>query len=103
MSDTKSQPLSVELIANCINDLAREIGVMDPDDPGRATVLEELSLLTQLKYAAKFATDAVAGQCMDELAREVATLTPGDPRRAQIVQEIMRLSDTLHQMNVISD
>ena len=49
MSDTKSQPLSVELITNCINDLAREIGVMDPDDPGRATVLEELSLLTQLR------------------------------------------------------
>ena len=32
MSDNKSQPLSVELIANCINDVAREIGVMDPDD-----------------------------------------------------------------------
>jgi len=93
MSDTKSQPLSVELIANCINDLAREIGVMDPDDPGRATVLEELSLLTQLRRTAKFATDSVAGQCMDELAREMTTLKSGDPRRAQIVQEIMRLSE----------
>src|SRR6185437_10105913 len=97
MSDTKSQPLSVELITNCINDLAREIGVMDPDDPGRATVLEELSLLTQLRRTAKFATDSVAGQCMGELGSEITTLKPGDPRRAQIVQEIMWLSDTFTQ------
>ena len=97
MSDTKAQPPSVELITNCINDLAREIGVMDPDDPGRATVLEELSLLTQLRRAAKFATDSLAAQCMDELAREMTTLKPGDPRRAQIVKEIMRLSEALYQ------
>jgi len=97
MSDTKSQPLSVELIANCINDVAREIGVMDPNDPGRATVLEELSLLTQLRRAVRFANDPIADQCMDELAREIKTVRPGDPRRAQIVQEIMRLSDALRQ------
>ena len=86
MSDNKSQALSVELITNCMNELAGEVGVMDPDDPRRAAVLEELSRLTQLRRAVRFLTDPVAGQCMDELARKMATLKPGDPRRKQILR-----------------
>ena len=33
MSDTKSGPLSLELITKTMNELAREVGMMDPDDP----------------------------------------------------------------------
>jgi len=68
MSDNKSQPLSVELITNCMNDLARDIGVMDPNDPRWVTVVEELSLLKQLRRSLKLAGNPVAGQCTDELA-----------------------------------
>ena len=54
-------------------------------------VLEELSLLTQLRRAVKFVSQLVVEQSMGELAREMATLEPGDPRAAQIVNEMMRL------------
>ena len=33
MSDNKDGPLTLELINNCLNELARELGTMDPDDP----------------------------------------------------------------------
>ena len=35
----------VELITRCIDELAQEVGVMDPDHPRWTTVLEELSQL----------------------------------------------------------
>jgi len=95
MSDNKSQPLTLELITTCMNEAARELGTMDPDDPRRAALVAELSQLMQLRRAVRLVNEALAGQCMDELAREMTTLKPGDPRRAQIAQEIMRLSDLL--------
>jgi hypothetical protein len=42
VSDNGSQPLTVELITRCINELAQEVGVMEADNPRWATVLEEL-------------------------------------------------------------
>jgi len=39
MVDSKSGQLGPELITNCINELAQEMGVMEPDDPRWATVL----------------------------------------------------------------
>jgi hypothetical protein len=92
MSDSRFAPLTLELITNYMNELAREIGMMDPNDPRWATVLKELAHVTQLRRAVRFATDEVAEQGIDELAREIATLKPGDPRRKQIVGEIMRLA-----------
>ena len=50
-SDNRSGPLTVELITKCINELAQEVGVMEPDNPRWATVLEELFQLTQLRRA----------------------------------------------------
>jgi hypothetical protein len=76
-----------------MNDLAREIGMMEADDPKWPAYLKELSVLTQLRRAVKFAGEPVSGQRMDELAREMSTLKPGDPRREQIIEEIMRLRD----------
>jgi hypothetical protein len=77
---------------NCMNEAARELGTMEPDDSRGAIIAAELSQLMQLKRSVRLTVDPVIGQCMDELAREMATLEPGNPRRAQIVQEIMRLS-----------
>ncbi len=53
MSDSKSGRLRPELITNCINELAQDVGAMEPDDPRWATVLDELSQLTQLKTGGK--------------------------------------------------
>ena len=97
MSDDNSGPLIVELITKCINELAQEVGVMEPDNPRWTTVLEELFQLTQLKRAVKFASTPVVELYMDELAREMATLKPGDPRRKEIVEEIMCLTDLMKQ------
>ena len=48
MSDNK--PLILELIAQTINELAREIGIMDVHDPRRAPFLKKLSDLMQLRW-----------------------------------------------------
>jgi hypothetical protein len=97
MSDSRSAPLSLDLISKTMNELAQEIGEMEPDDPKRAFFLKELSALPQLRRSLKSAGDHFIGERMDELAREMTTLKPGNSRRAQIVQEIMRLSDSLKQ------
>ena len=97
MSDKNPEPLTLELITTCMNEAARELGTMDPDDPRGAALVAELSQLMQLRRAVRLINDSLAGQCMDELAREMTTLKPGDPRRAQIVEEIMRLGDALKQ------
>jgi hypothetical protein len=46
-------------------------------------ILKELSQLTQLRRAVRFASDPVAGSVIDEFAREMSTLKPGDPRRVE--------------------
>ena len=91
MSDNKDAPLTAELITRSMNEAARELGTMDPNDPRGAALVAELSQLMQLRRAVRLVNDPLAGQCVDELAREMTTLKPGDPRRAQIVEEIMRL------------
>ena len=48
MSDSRSAPLSLDLISKTMKELAQEIGEMEPDDPKRAFFLKELSALTQL-------------------------------------------------------
>jgi len=80
-----------------MNELAKEVGLMEPDDPKRRYFLKELSELTQVRRILKSASDELIGQHMDALAREVATLKPRNPRRAEIVQEIIRLSKRLRE------
>ena len=99
MSDSRSAPLSLELITNAMNELAREIGVMEPDDPNRSSLLKGLSALTQLRRSVRSAGDQSTDERMNELAREMAALKPGDPMRARIVQEIIRLSDSFKPAN----
>ena len=49
MSDSKTAPASLELLTEIMNELARQIGFMDPDDPKRAPCLKDLSDLTQFR------------------------------------------------------
>jgi len=78
-----------------MNELAQELGIMEPDDPRRASFLEELSELTQVRRLLKSASDQLIGEHMEALAREMIRHKPGDLRRAQIVHEIMQLSNLL--------
>jgi len=72
-----------------MNELAREVGMMDPDDPNWEPYLNKLFELDQLKRSLKEKIDPI-GARMDELAHEMTTLKAGDPRRVQI-KEIKRL------------
>jgi hypothetical protein len=70
MSKSGSAPLNSELITNTMNELAHQIGIMEPDDPKRASYLKKLSALTQLRRFMKSAGDQLVGTRIDELARE---------------------------------
>jgi hypothetical protein len=48
MSNTKIAASSFELLNKTMDDIAREIGEMNPDDPVRAERLQELCALSQL-------------------------------------------------------
>jgi hypothetical protein len=92
MSDNKVAPGGFDMLTKSMDDIAREIGEMDPDDPVRAERLKELFALKELSRLLKSETTELIHKRMDELAREIGILKPGDPRRALIVGEILRLS-----------
>ena len=48
MSDDKTTSGDLDLLIASMNDLARKIGEMEPDDPVRAVRLKELYTLTEL-------------------------------------------------------
>ena len=48
MSDNKTTPSDSDALVGSMTDLARQIGEMEPDDPGRALRLKELYTLTEL-------------------------------------------------------
>ena len=48
MSDNNTTPSDLDLLIASMNDLAREIGEKEPDDPRRAVRLQELYTLTEL-------------------------------------------------------
>jgi hypothetical protein len=79
-----------------MNELVKEVGMMEPDDPKRAYFLKELSELTQVRRMLQSTSDELIGE-MDILAREITMLKPGNPRRAEIVQKIIRLSKRLRE------
>jgi hypothetical protein len=81
----------LELLRKATNDIAREIGEMDPDDPLRPERVKELYALTELIESTKAERNKLTYEKMDALAREVDVLKR-DTRRADIVNEIIRLS-----------
>lgn len=93
----KPTPTNLELLTKTMNELAQEIGTMEPDDPKRTAWRRVLSNLTEVRIFLKSRRDELIGQRMDELAGEITSVKIGDSRRAQIIQEIMRLRDLLKQ------
>ncbi len=81
-----------------MNELAREIGAMDPDDPRRGSLAKGLSDLTQLRGSLRTETNELIAQRIEAVAREMRTFSLGEMRRAQIVNEILRLSELLQSL-----
>ena len=97
MSDTKSASAMFEILGKAMDEVAREFGAVDRDDPKRGPLLEELSGLTQLRLWLKSEPNRLRAQPMDELARELAPLKVSDRLRVQIIAEIMRWSQSLQE------
>jgi hypothetical protein len=57
MSDNKTTPSDLDLLIASLNDLAREVGEMEPDDPLRAVRLKELYTLTELRKSLQNRTE----------------------------------------------
>lgn len=92
MHESKPAAASLGILTNVMNELAREIGVMDPDDQRRRSLVKGLSDLTQLRTSLRTEVNELIVQRMEGLAHEMKSLSIGEPRRAQIVNEIVRLS-----------
>lgn len=82
----------LDLLTKAMNDIAREIGEMDPNDPLRSERIKELHALTELSKSTKAERNKLIYEKMDALGREVEALKSRDPRRADIVNAIVRLS-----------
>ena len=95
MSDNKTASGTYDMLNKTMDEIAREIGGMNPDDPVRAHRLQELCALSQLTRSLKVEQNKMIHERMDALAREILTVPKGDPRRATIVSEILRLSEML--------
>jgi hypothetical protein len=95
MTDTKAAAGTFELLSKTMDEIAREIGEMNPDDPVRAQRLQELCALSQLTRSLNAEQNKMIHERMDALAREILTVPKGDPRRATIVGEILRLSELI--------
>ena len=79
-------------LTKATNDIAREIGEMDPNYPLRPERVKELYALTELIKLTKAERNKLIYEKMDARAREIGALKPRDTRRADIVNEIIRLS-----------
>ena len=97
MSDAKFASAMFEISGKAMDEVAREFGATDRDDPKRGPLLKELSALTQLRLWLKSEPNRLLAQPMEELARELVALKVGDCRRVQIIAEIMRWSHSLQE------
>jgi len=71
MSDDKTTPSDLDLLIASMNDLAREIGEMEPDDPFRAVRLKELYTLTELSKSLKTERNGFIDKRLDALPDEL--------------------------------
>ena len=69
MSDNKTTPSDLDLLIARMDDLAREIGEMEPDDPVRAVRLKELYTLTELTKSLETERSKIFHKRMDALRR----------------------------------
>ena len=97
MSDMNSVAATLRVISNAMDEIAREIGPLNRDDPKRRPLLDELSALTQLRNWLKSETNRTLTLPLDELARELAPLKVRDRRRIQIIGEVISRSHLLDE------
>src|SRR4029079_17905474 len=97
MSDMNSVAATLRVISNAMDEIAREIGPLNRDDPKRRPLLDELSALTQLRNWLKSETNRTLTLPLDELARELAPLKVRDRRRMQIIGEVISRSHSLDE------
>ena len=95
MSDNKAALDTFEMLNKSMDEIAREIGGMNPDDPVRAERLKELCALSQLSRTLNVERNKMIHERMDTLAREILTVPKGDPRRVTIVGVILWLSELI--------
>lgn len=69
MSDNKTTSGDLDLLIASMNDLARKIGEMEPDDPVRAVRLKELYTLTELSKSLEPERKKIIAKGMDPLGR----------------------------------
>ena len=95
MSHNKIAPNTFDMLNKTMDEIARDIGEMNPDDPVRAERLQELCALSQLTRSFKADRNKLIHERMESLAREILTVPRGHQRRAQMVGEILRLSELI--------
>ena len=72
---------ALDLLTKATNDVAREIGEMDPDDPVQPERVKELYALTELIKLTKAQRNKLIYEKMDALAREIGRITGREPSR----------------------
>ena len=88
---------TLRVISNAMDEIAREIGPLNRDDPKCRALLDELSALTQLRNWLKSETNRTLTLPLDELALELAPLKVRDRRRIQIIGEVISRSHSLDE------
>src|ERR1041384_4422269 len=93
----KSGTTALGLVGKAMDEIASEFGVTCPDDPKRASLLEELSALRQLRMWIESEGNRTLTQPMDELAHELTILQMSNRVRIQIIAEIISKSHSLNE------
>ena len=65
MSDTNTTPTTLDLLTQCMNDLAQEIGQLDPDHPLWAERIKELHTLREIIDTFKTERNKIVHERMD--------------------------------------
>jgi hypothetical protein len=80
MSDN-DMPGDLDLLIASMDDLAREIGEMEPDDPVRAERLKELYTLTELSKSLKTERNQITAREWMRPADELELKTPEETKQ----------------------
>jgi hypothetical protein len=97
MAESKSAPNAFELLRKTMDEIARKIGAMEPDDRCRKILVNELSELTRLRIWLRSETNKVFVEKADELMRELARLKIDDHDRVEVLAKILRSMPSLKE------
>lgn len=87
MSDTKSAIATVEVLGKIMDELARQIGAMNPDGRKRKVLIDEISELSHITACLRTETSKDILEKADDLALQLARLKIGDRQRIAIVKK----------------